>query len=71
MFRWLSGLHVVLRSVLRSKRVDQELDAEMQYHLDREIEEHRRAGLSPEEARYAALRAMGAMVQSKEECRKR
>jgi putative ABC transport system permease protein len=69
MSRWLTGLRVALRSVVRRKRVDEELDEEMQYHLERQIDEGLNAGLALEEARYAALRAMGAIEKSKEECR--
>ena len=69
MSRWLTGLRVALRSIVRRKRVDEELDEEIQYHLERQIDEGLKAGLTPEEARYAALRAMGAIGKSKEECR--
>ena len=67
--RWFDGLRVALRSVVRRNRVESELNEELQYHLDREIEERRQAGLAPDDARYAALRSMGAMAKSKEECR--
>src|SRR5437867_5583542 len=69
MSRWLTQLRLALRSVFRRKRVDQELDEELQYHLERQIDEGLCAGLASEEARYAALRAMGAIAKSKEECR--
>ena len=69
MFRWLAGLRVALRSIARRARVEEELDEEMQDHLERQIEEGLNAGLAPDEARYAALRAMGAIEKSKEECR--
>jgi predicted permease len=69
MFRWLAGLRVAVQSIVRRKRVEEELDEEIQYHLERQIDEGRNAGLAPEEARYAALRAMGAIEKSKEECR--
>jgi predicted permease len=49
--------------------VEQELNEELQYHLDRQIDEFVASGLSSEEARYAALRALGAITQNKEECR--
>lgn len=42
---------------------------EMRLHLDRRIEENIAAGLSPEEARYAALRRFGGVEQVKERCR--
>jgi predicted permease len=69
MSRWLAGLYVTLRSIVRRNRVEQELNEEIQYHLERQIGEGLKAGLTPQEARYAALRAMGTMEKSKEECR--
>ncbi len=69
MFRWFNGLRVVVRSIVFRKRVEEELAREMQYHLDRQVDEGLRAGLSPQEARYAALREMGAIGKSTEECR--
>ncbi len=62
-------LRLRLRSLFRRSQVEQELDEELQYHLEREIDERLRKGLTPEEARYAALRALGAITQNKEECR--
>jgi hypothetical protein len=37
--RWMTQLRLFLRSLFRKKQVDLELDEELQYHLDREIEE--------------------------------
>ena len=58
-----------LRSLLRREHVEQELDEELRYHLDRQIEENQAKGMSAEEARYAALRAMGGIEQQKERSR--
>ena len=58
-----------LRSLFRRPVVEQELDDEMQYHLERQIEENTAQGMKPEEARYAALRAFGGPDQQKEQCR--
>jgi predicted permease len=58
-----------MRSLFRRDRVEAELDEEMRYHVDRQIEENIAKGLTPEEARYAALRAMTGIEQRKEECR--
>jgi hypothetical protein len=69
MSRWLSQFRLALRSVFLRKRVDQELDEELPYHLERQIREGLNTGLTPEEARYAASRAMGGIAKSKEECR--
>jgi putative ABC transport system permease protein len=69
MSRWLTQLRLTFRSVFRRERVDRELDEELQYHLQRETDQALNAGLPPEEARYAARRAMGAIAKSKEESR--
>jgi hypothetical protein len=72
MSRWLAAWRVALRSLVRRDREEQELQDEFQYHLQRQIEEGLQAGLTPDQARFAALRAMGAMgaiERSKEECR--
>jgi len=69
MSRWFLQLRLLLRSLFRGGQVQQDLDLEMQYHLERQIEEGLTSGLSAEEARYAALRALGAITQNKEACR--
>src|SRR5690349_10869057 len=69
MSRWLTQFRLTLRSLFNRQRVDQELDEELQDHLEREIQERLKYGVSPDEARYAALRAMGAMEKSKDESR--
>src|SRR5262249_22171251 len=69
MFRWLTRLRVVLTSVFRRNRAEQELQEEFRFHLEQEINERLKSGLSPKEARYAALRAMGATDKSIDECR--
>jgi hypothetical protein len=67
--RWFYTIPLRLRSLFRRRQVEQELDEELRYHLDRQIEEHIAKGLTPIEARYAALRALGGIEQRKEECR--
>jgi macrolide transport system ATP-binding/permease protein len=67
--RWWSKAPLRLRSLLRGKRVERELAEELQFHLESKIEEGIAAGLSPQEARFAALRAMGGLEQRKEEIR--
>src|SRR5215216_2803685 len=49
--------------------MEHELDDEMRFHLERDIEQNIRSGMTPEDARYAALRSFGGVDQSKEECR--
>src|SRR5262245_19701560 len=66
---WFYTLPLRLRSLFRRAQVEQELDGELRYHLERQIEENITKGMTPEEARYAALRAMGGVERRKEECR--
>src|ERR1700682_3866261 len=58
-----------LRTLLRRGRVEQELDKELRFHLDRQTEENIAAGMPPEQARYAAVRRLGGVTQIEEECR--
>jgi putative ABC transport system permease protein len=69
MSRWLTQIRLAVRSLFRRPQVDQELDEEFQYHLERQIEDNLHRGLAPEEARYAAMREMGPIGKSKQECR--
>ena len=48
-----------LRSLFRRGRVEQELDEELRYYLESETAERLASGLAPDEARLAALRAVG------------
>jgi predicted permease len=66
---WLYAVPLRLRSLFRRCRVEQDLDEELQYHLDRKIEEYLAQGLTPSQSRQAALRAMDGLTQRKEECR--
>src|SRR3954471_14060945 len=66
---WWFTVPLRLRSILRSRRVEREMDEELQFHLEHKIEEGVAGGLPPDEARYRALRAMGGLEQRKEEMR--
>jgi len=65
----LSDLIHRWRALTHKEELDHELDEELRFHLERDIEQKIRNGLSPEDARYAALKAFGGVDQSKEECR--
>jgi hypothetical protein len=66
---WFYTIPLRLRSLFRRRQVERDLDDELQYHLDRNIEELLSRGLDPAEARNVALRAMDGLMQRKEECR--
>src|SRR5687768_9922083 len=66
---WIYTVPLRIRSLFRREQVEQDLDDELQYHLDLKTDEYIAQGLSPEEARQAALRSMHGLTQRKEECR--
>jgi len=66
---WWFTAPLRLKSIFRRRRVERELDEELQFHLENKIEEGITAGLTPEEARCRALRAMGGLDQRREEIR--
>jgi predicted permease len=66
---WFYALPLRLRSLFRRQQVEQELLEELEYHLDRKIEQFIAQGLTAEQARQAALRAMDSLAQRQEECR--
>ncbi len=67
--RWFHKLPLRFRSVFRRGSVEEELNAELRFHLEQMIEAKVATGMSAEEARYAALRELGGVEQIKEECR--
>jgi hypothetical protein len=66
---WIQKLWVQLRSLFHRDRFAKELDSEIQFHLDELIAEKIGAGMSPEEAKYAAMRGFGNSTLVKEETR--
>ena len=66
---WIYTWPLRLRSLFHHRQVEQELDDELQFHLERKMEEFLAQGFTHEEARRVALRAMDGMEQRKEECR--
>src|SRR5437868_5014786 len=67
--QWFYSLPVRWRSLFRSHQADQELKEELREHLDQQIEANVAQGMSREEARYSALRALGGMTQIEQQCR--
>lgn len=66
--RWWRELNYLIRR-FNNRRAEQELEEEIRTHLELEIEENIEAGMSAEEARYAALRAFGSVALAKEDSR--
>src|SRR5207249_9869260 len=68
-WRWFRRLTLRLRTLFQWDRVDRELEEEFQFHIEQRTELEIARGLSPEEARCAALRAIDGAEQRKEQCR--
>lgn len=64
-FPWFS----FLRAFFRRKQVEQEMDEELKFHLDSQIQDNIKNGMSPSEAKRTALLNFGGMAQVREECR--
>src|SRR5262245_57590996 len=65
----LKRLRLRFRALCFRSRMENELEEELRFHLEREIEENLVRGMSPEEARYAAIRRFGGVERVKEESR--
>jgi predicted permease len=60
-----------IRAVLRKSDLDAEMDDEMRAHIEMRTQQNIEAGMSPEEARFAALRQFGWVESIKETCREK
>ena len=69
LLRLLYTVRLRFRSLFRRGQVERDLEDEFRDHLERRIEADVGSGMTPDEARYAALRAFGGVDQRKEECR--
>jgi putative ABC transport system permease protein len=58
-----------LRSLFRRRAVEGELDEELRFHLERQIQKYVQTGLSREEAQRMARLEFGGVERAKEECR--
>ena len=58
-----------LRAIFRRRAVEQELDDEVRFHIERETEKYIRSGMSPDEARRRAHIAFGGVERMKEDIR--
>ena len=67
--RWWVQLRNSCRSLWRRRRSEAELENELRDHMAREVEQNVRAGMSEDEARFAAQRLVGPVTLYKEECR--
>src|SRR5579863_4169440 len=64
-----SDISFRLRSLLRRNKVEADLDDELRFHFEHQVEKGVRAGLTPQEATRRARLLIGGIDQVKEECR--
>jgi len=65
----LSDLKFRMRALFQRRAMEEELEDELRFHFEEEVEKHRRAGLTEEEARRQARLAFGGQSQVAEDCR--
>ena len=65
----VSGLWHRMRALLRRKSAETNLDDELRFHLERQVEKYIQTGLSSEEAQQRARVEFGGVELAKEECR--
>lgn len=58
-----------VQRLFRNRALDQQLDAELQFHVERQTADHVAAGMSPKDARRRALIELGGFEQTKQKCR--
>src|SRR5262245_8530507 len=68
---WLRIFIHRLCGMFLKRKMERDLEDEIRAHLDMQIEDNLRQGMSPEEARYEALRKFGGVEQVKERYRDR
>ena len=57
--RWLAKLQMRVAMLFHRNLAGSRLDEELRFHLEQQIAENIAVGMSPDEARHAALRAFG------------
>jgi predicted permease len=65
----LNDLRYRTHALLHRQEVEEELDEELRFHFDRQVEKYRRSGMTEQEAKRKARLAFGGHEQVKEDCR--
>jgi len=65
----LNDLRFRLRALFRRRAMETELDQELRFHFENEVEKHKRAGATQQEVLRRARLAFGGHDQIKEDCR--
>ena len=65
----LMRLAARLKNLVRRRRIESEVDDELRFHVEMETEANRARGMSPDDARHAAMREFGGVTQAREAVR--
>jgi predicted permease len=66
---WLTEAWLRVKALVMRKRLERDLEEELEFHLAKRAEKNRALGLGAEAARVAALRRFGNVTLVKEDCR--
>src|SRR5271156_495290 len=66
---WLTEAWLRVKALVMRKRLERDLEEELEFHLAKRAEKNRALGLGPEAAQVAALRRFGNVTLVKEDCR--
>ena len=66
---WWNAIRLRTRALFRRRRVEEELNEELQLHIGHQIEEYVAQGIAPDRARTLALARIGGIESQKEQCR--
>jgi len=67
--RWIHKVRTTLRNLVGRRRLEREMDAEVRFHLEKEIAERVKEGMSSEEAERAAGLRFGNVPLLRDEAR--
>lgn len=67
---WIGALRERLRPIFDRERLEAEMDEELAFHLEREVERNIASGMSPRQARGAAHARMGGAIRPRESVRR-
>lgn len=67
--RWHHRLYVALRGLFGSSSLDRELNEELQFHFDRQVQANIDGGMTPEQARRSASITIGTFDNAREQSR--
>lgn len=66
---WLTELRVKIKALVNRRRMERDLEEELEFHLAKRAEKNRRLGLAAGDAQAAARRRFGNVALVREDCR--